>query len=65
MSTSANVYEWRVVFRNERMGFAKTVEPVAVQHAHAVHLAWQQLREKGYEPAEFDIIELKRGRLVS
>lgn len=57
-------YEWTVVLCNERQGFQKTRRVNAEEYTEAVRLAYFGLQTRGYDPASFTVIELRRGTTV-
>lgn len=54
------MYTWTTIWRNDKMGFHKHVEVEAANYGLAVTKALDELSRKGYEPAVFDLISLKR-----
>jgi hypothetical protein len=56
----AKMYWWTVVFRNDTMGFQKTVTAQAADHGRAVIMARELVRSRGYDADEFAVIEVKR-----
>ena len=60
-----DLYEWRVVLSNERMGFRKTFTVEGKTLHTALHHAYEELKRKGYaRRAEFWPIEIVRERFV-
>jgi len=57
-------YEWRVVFRNSRMGFQKSYAVIAQDHTEAISEGYAELRARNYLSESFEVIELKRGRIA-
>jgi len=49
-------YPWTVVFRNDEMGFVKTVTVNAARIYGAVEAATEELENRGYDPLEFRIV---------
>jgi hypothetical protein len=58
-------YEWRVVLRNERQGFQKTVSIDATDYAQAVERAMDSIAAQRYDTREFEPISIERRAIVS
>lgn len=54
-------HHWRVVFRNDVMGFQKTTVVAAVGYAQAVTFAGDRLVRQGYERHHFAVVRVERG----
>lgn len=58
------VYEWTVEMLHLTQGFSKTFHPRARGSWAAMQSAKYELRDKGYEPVDFDVVRLVRGPVV-
>ncbi len=56
------MYEFKVRFSNDRMGFQKSFTVVALDAAVAVEAAYVSLEAAGYKRGDFMVIGLERGR---
>ncbi len=57
-------WHWVVIFRNDTMGFAKRFEVVAGDLQEALKEAEASLREKAYDPGNFQVTLVDRVREV-
>ena len=65
MTDRAFTYELTVRVRHSRMGFGRTVEVVGASALEAMEAAATALAGRGYTSSdEFDVVELKRGRIA-
>ena len=58
------MFEWTIILRNERMGFAKTFKPVASTMDAGIFNAKLELARQGYSTDDFTPISAVRGRIV-
>lgn len=58
------VYAWRIVMRNERMGFVRTFDAEGVTYNDAVDDARRQLAERYVDTTEFIPVAIERRNIV-
>jgi hypothetical protein len=59
------MYEWRIVFRNDRMGFQKQYAVIADDYLGAVEAGIALLESARYVAEAFAVIQLTRGRITA
>lgn len=58
------LHNWKIVFRNDKMGFQKPFGVVATDHDNAIYEAISALQEEGYHYDDFAVISVQRIREV-
>lgn len=61
------MHEWLVTFRNDKMGFIKTITFAPKDSSYSNYLSAANegsgiLRAMGYDPTDFAIVKIERGK---
>jgi hypothetical protein len=54
------MYDWEILFRNDRMGFVKRIHVQEESSIRAIDAGYRQIESRNYKRDDFDVVELKR-----